>query len=263
MGYKMDRRVLTEVRRALSSKVFKISVFFLLIILCALSFEEISGYLNDFMKNNKTLSNSYHNSYFLSKITSGEMMLVLPIICSLPAATAFIDDMNGKFIRFYLQRSGKSAYIGGKVMASIISGGLVMLLGVALYYIILCLLLTPMQAVLKEDQTAPYYIQSIFKTLSLMFLNCSFWALMGLVLATLTMNRYVAYSGSFIIFYLLVILYERYFPTLYIIYPKEWISPSSFTQLNGFALPLFLAELIIILCLYFASLCERRFNNGV
>lgn len=259
----MDRRVLTEVRRALSGRAFKLSVFFILVILCALSFEEIAGYINDFFEKNKTLANGYHNSYFLNKITSSEIMLVMPIICSLPAATAFIDDMNGKYIRFYLQRSGKSSYIGGKAAASIISGGLVMFLSVVLYYIILILLLTPIQAALKADESAPYYIQSIFKTLSLMFLNCSLWAMMGLVLATLTMNRYVAYSGSFIIFYLLVILYERYFPTLYVIYPKEWISPGSFTQLNGFALPLFLVEIIIILCLFFASLCERRFNNGV
>jgi hypothetical protein len=48
------------------------------------------------------------------------------------------------------------------------------------------------------------------------------WAMVGFVLASATMNRYIAYSAPFILYYVLVILHERYFPAFDFLSPNEW-----------------------------------------
>ena len=42
-------------------------------------------------------------------------------------------------------------------------------------------------------------------------------------LAAISNSRYIAYGGSFVIYYILVILHDRYFEDIYCLYPYEWI----------------------------------------
>ena len=63
--------------------------------------------------------------------------------------------------------------------------------------------------------------------LLLMLLFCgALWALVGMTLSALTDSRYIAYASPFVLFYLLVILYERYYDGLFVLYPREWLDPS-------------------------------------
>ena len=75
------------------------------------------------------------------------------------------------------------------------------------------------------------------------------WALIGLTLASVTTNRYMAYTSPFILYYLLIILHERYFRSIPLISPHEW------------TLPICLA-LISVTCAAFALYAERRLKHG-
>ena len=57
----------------------------------------------------------------------------------------------------------------------------------------------------------------------LIFFSAMVWALLSATLAAISNSRYIAYGGSFVIYYILVILHDRYFEDIYCLYPYEWI----------------------------------------
>lgn len=59
----------------------------------------------------------------------------------------------------------------------------------------------------------------------LFFFSGMFWAVVSAALAAAANSTYVAYGGAFVLYYMLIILYERYFPSLYCLYPVEWYAP--------------------------------------
>ena len=68
----------------------------------------------------------------------------------------------------------------------------------------------------------------------------------------------MAYASPFVIYYVLIILYERYFDGFYILYPKEWTAPSSSWMWGNVGVILMLSELIIIMGMVFGSVAKRR-----
>ncbi len=91
------------------------------------------------------------------------------------------------------------------------------------------------------------------------FLSGALWALLGLLLASVTGSKYVAYSSPFVIYYVLIILYERYFK-IYCLYPKEWLIPSDSWVLGSFGAILLMAMLIAVTAFTFSIFARRRLN---
>jgi hypothetical protein len=91
-----------------------------------------------------------------------------------------------------------------------------------------------------------------------LFLSGAFWSLVGFTMSALTMNRYMAYASPFILYYVLIILHERYFDKLYVLYPKEWLFPSDAWVMGSFGVILLLAELTAAISLAFAVTARRR-----
>ena len=85
---------------------------------------------------------------------------------------------------------------------------------------------------------------------------------MGLTAATATMNRYMAYASPFILYYVLIILVERYFPRLYVLYPKAWLFPSRNWMFGAWGVVILLAEFSALLAFWFAFLAGRRLENA-
>ena len=75
------------------------------------------------------------------------------------------------------------------------------------------------------------------------------------------MSKYMAYASPFILYYVLIILNERYFENLYVLYPKEWLFPSDAWVMGGFGVILLLVELTAIVSLAFAITAKRRLSN--
>ena len=83
-----------------------------------------------------------------------------------------------------------------------------------------------------------------------------------MLFATLTMSRYMAYASPFVIYYVLIILYERYFDFLYIFYPKEWLNPSPLWEYGNAGVLLVVGELTLIAGVLAARAGRRRIADG-
>ena len=250
----MTYSVSSDIKRALSAKGFLFGIAGMVAMVIIASISKITA-IQD------VLPNGFHAQLILSALTSDDVTLVLPILCTLPFAAVFVDDIKSGFVKQYLPRSGVAAYIKGKILASGLSGGLVLVAGLFIAYGISALVFTPMEAALEPNQTAePYFAEILTKTLTL-FLSGAFWSLTGFTLASMTMSRYMAYAAPFVLYYVLIILHERYFADFFVLYPKEWLAMTEPWVLQNLGVWLLLLVLSGIIGLLFGMTAKRRLED--
>lgn len=262
-----------SLKQAICSRNFIIGVIGVVVILFLSSIEDIMG----IFRRQGLLANGFYSKMIFTALSSDGMMLALPILCTLPFTASFIDDMKSGFIKEYLPRTTVKRYIWSKIAACAVSGGLVISLGVFIAYFICALLLSPMEAASSavtnaasntitnaasssEPNSPSAIIELLGKVLPLSF-SGSFWAMVGMTLASVTNSKYMAYASPFVAFYVLIILHERYFKNLYVLYPKEWLFPSHAWVLGNAGIMLLLTELTILVALGFAACVRRRISR--
>ncbi len=169
-------------------------------------------------------------------VKSELFQISVPVLASLPYSTAWLGDYQSGYIKEYLPRCGRTSYILGKFLACGISGG----------SLITTACLFRLMTGDGEDME--------WKLL-LIFLSGMLWAVVAATLAAAANSRYVAYGGAFVLFYMLVILYQRYFKTLYCLYPVEWYAPEHTWVLGDTGVVLLLAGMILLIgALYYEIL---------
>jgi len=251
------RTTVANIAQALHSKGFLAG---LLAVICLLFLSSIDGILSAF-RSEMLLSNGYHAVFVMNALSSDAMTLALPIVAALPYTASFVEDIKSGFVKEYLPRTTINGYIFGKISACGISGGLALSLGILTAYGISALLFTPIEAVLAEGAEAPPYFGELMGKVLLFFCSGAFWSLVGLLFATLTGSKYMAYASPFVIYYVLIILYERYFDALYVFYPKEWILPSDRWYFGNLSVLIWVGELIVIVSLCFYLAAKRRLKQ--
>lgn len=167
----------------------------------------------------------------------------LPVLAALPYTTAWLMDYQTGYLKLYITRSSRTAYILGKFSACAISGGLVTMLPGAL-----CLMI-------QGEEAGGF-------NLWLLFFSGMMWSVVSAVLAAFSKSRYLAYGGGFVIYYLLVILYERYFPKLYCLYPYEWLSPTHTWVFNWQGIVVLLTGILLILCFLYYEILRQSIERG-
>lgn len=252
-----NHTVLSDIKRALSGRGFIMGMVGMILFIGLSSIEGIIV----MTQIEEPLPNGYHGQVIMDALSSDWVTLILPIICSLPFTTAFIDDIKSGFVKQYLHRSGLKGYIKGKLFACGFSGGLVIFCGIVLAYGISALVFTPMELALGTEETAQMYFPQVLTKATLFFCFGAFWSLMGFTLGAMTMNRYMAYASPFIVYYMLIILCERYCEKLYVLYPKEWMFISQAWVLDDWGVILLILEMIAILSLSFVIIAKRRLSN--
>lgn len=145
---------------------------------------------------------------FTAGYQSDLFRMCIPVLCTFPYTTAWLKEYQSGFLKAALPRTSRNGYIWGKFFSCGISGGGVEVLGVWLWSFF----------VADGTDTAWYPV--------LLFLSGFFWASLAAVLAAWVNSRYLAYGSSFVMYYLLVILHQRYFKQLYCLDPYEWIQPT-------------------------------------
>ena len=249
--------ITSDIRRALSGRGFIVGLMGMALVITLSSLSSII----EAVRSTEPLQNGYHAQLILSALSTDWVTMAISILCTLPFTAAFVDDIKSGYIKQYLHRSGANRYIRGKLIACGLSGGLVLLFGILLAYALSALVFTPMElALTKEEIAQPYFAKMILVSFTL-FLSGAFWSLVGFTFAALTMSKYMAYASPFILYYVLIILHERYFETLYVFYPKEWLFPSDAWVMGSFGVILLLAELTAIVSLAFTHVAKRRLAN--
>lgn len=160
----------------------------------------------------------------------------IPVVSTLPYSTAWLLDHQNSFIKFYVPRSGVKGYIWGKFLACGISGGLVEWMGCFLYTLIN-----------HEDEI----------NLGLIFVSGALWAVLAATLAAWSDSRYIAYGGSFVVYYILVILHDRYFEDLYCLYPYEWLKPQHTWVFDEQGIVILILGLILVLGFFYYGILRR------
>lgn len=250
----MKKTISQNIKQALSNRGFLAGMMGVVLAILLSSFQDM---LTAF-RSKELLAYGFHNTLISNALVSDAMTLALPILCTLPYTASFIDDIKSGFIKVCLPRTTISGYIWGKSFACAVSGGLVLAFGILISNTICALVFLPMEAALAKGAEAPHYLKQLVETLLMYFASGAFWSMVGLTFATLTNSKYMAYASPFVLFYVLIILYERYFDKLYVLYPREWLNPSDKWMYGRLGVTLLLLELSVVLGLAFAASAKRR-----
>ena len=160
----------------------------------------------------------YHLTFLVFGLTSTSTAGWLPILATLPFSAGYVEDLKSKFVRYFCFRSGWKIYSFSKILACFLSGVLMAAAGTAFSWMISFLLFQPL------EQGVGFPPNELWQNFATLWLYCGLWATVGMLLSVWMESRYIAYAAPFVVCYLLVILHERYFPTLTILSPKHWLS---------------------------------------
>lgn len=181
---------------------------------------------------------------FLLTETSILYTMSVPIVCTLPFSCGFLEEYKNGFINFSLSRSTFSSYIMSKFLVAGISGGLLEVFAFWIY-----------NSIKASDEAAePKYL--------LLFLSAMLWASVAILFAAISKSRYLAFGGSFVIFYFLIILYERYWKNLYCLNPTEWYNLSHTWIFEDTGIIILITCLIFIIFLIYYKVLRGLLSNA-
>ena len=205
-----------------------------------------------------TFIEGLHMILLMKGFQSESLSSFLPILAALPFSGCFVDDLKSKFARFFLIRSSYRTYIVSRIIVGFLAGGLAILSGALITWGATAVVLIPMERPIESME--PAAIDGLIEICFLLFLNGGFWSVVGMAMSTLMESKYISYATPFVFYYLLVILYERYFSGLFIIYPKNWTDPTVWPY-GCWGAAIFLLEMTLIFAILFAFRAGRRLQQ--
>ena len=205
-----------------------------------------------------TIQVGYHIDLVINGLCSESTSFCLPIMAVLPFGGCFVDDLKSKFARFFLIRSSYRTYIISRIIVGFLAGGLAILSGALIAWGTTAAVLIPIEREIEGME--PAAIDGLVEICFLLFVNGGFWSVVGMAMSTLMESKYISYATPFVFYYLLVILYERYFSDLFIIYPKTWTDPTAW-PFGCWGAAIFLLEMTLIFAILFAFRAGRRLQQ--
>lgn len=255
----MKRAICAGCRQAFTGAAFFAAVLGTVLVLAAGCFKDGWSALQQL--DQSLLANGFHRTLLKTALGSDTMALALPILSALPFTASYLDDIRSGFIKEYLPRTRVRDYIAGKAAACLLSGGLALVLGILLFSGLSALILTPLEQAPPKNTEPESWLAPLLEQCLRFFCSGAFWSLVGMTMAAATGSRYMAYASPFILYYVLVILCERYFRKLYILNPKEWIAPQQ-TWVGGvWGIAGLLLELGLLFGGWFTLLAKRRLER--
>ncbi len=207
------------------------------------------------LRSPQILPAGYHIDFLLTALDSDMAAPFVPIVAVLPFAGSYVEEIKSKFARFSMLRTSFTGYLLSHALACFLSGAAVVTAGVLLAAAVGALCFLPMElAATGSSSTFPDLLRACVP-----YAACGgMWALLGMTMSTLMESKYIAYASPFVIYYLLVILYERYFPNALLIYPRQWLVPSSLWPFGIWGPTVLMVELSAMLGILFCVRGKRR-----
>lgn len=249
----MKNGIIGSFRQLMKKKVIIVSV--LVAVLVMINYIEP---LLRIYRNAQVLQKGYHAELYKLGLESDALSFFLPILAVLPFGGCYVDDIKNKFVRFFIIRSSYRIYFVSRILVGFIAGALTIFLGILLAGVITAGSIIPFEV--HSIHAATSQINDITQTCALLIINGGFWSVFGLSMSTIMESKYIAYASPFVLYYLLVILHERYFPNFIIIYPKIWTNPAAWPY--GFwGAVIVLLEMTVVSSLIFVLRGKRRLNQ--
>lgn len=250
----MNTTIRSAIKQALTAPGFLIGILGVVVVLV---FSCIEGIV-DVLRSEDLLTYGWHGMQIISAIRSNAFLMTLPIWASLPYTSSFCDELKSGFTKLYLHRTTTSRYLFSKIIACILSGGLVLAVGIFVTYGLFAIVFTPMEAV-KAAETQNFV--TVIKSIPNIFFSGALWAVVGMLFSSVTGSKYIAYASPFITYYLLIIIYERYLTKLHIISPHNWILKAESLPLGNFGAVILIWEITAVLSALFWGVGERRLKR--
>ena len=204
------------------------------------------------------IPHNYHWTLLENALRSDTVSPFVPILAVLPFSACYIDDLKSKFARYVLVRCGNRAYLFSRICVCFLSGGLIIITGILAAAGLAAIVFIPLEQESMGDSSDS--VQNLGKFLCLYFITGGFWSVVGMAMSTLMESKYISYATPFVFYYLLVILYERYFSDLFIIYPKTWTDPATWPY-SCWGAAIFLLEMTLVFAILFAFRAGRRLQQ--
>lgn len=223
---------------------------------CALLF--LSGFesILDAARSEDLLAEGFHGQLIYDALDSDMILLALPILCTLPYGAAYIEDIKTGFVKLCISRTSRQGYALGKFAGAVLSGGLVPVVGTLVAYGISSLIFIPAEEAASSVETQWFW--DCFCACGRFFLSGGFWAFFGMVMSSQMESRYISYASPFVFYYLLIILRERYFPSVYVIDPTGWLWPGEEWALGSWSAAMVPVECMAIALLCFMAAVRKR-----
>lgn len=158
--------------------------------------------------------------YYKKALEAKILLFLIPIAAVLPAGAVYVRESSGGFLKFYITRIGRNAYIARKLVQIYLSGFFIFCLA-GLFVLLICFLcIYPLEI---KDTIPPDKVWDALAPLLRISLTGGIFSGFSGIFAAAFQNYYMAYGLPFVCYYLLIIIHERYLPDLYTIYPSEWI----------------------------------------
>ena len=199
-----------------------------------------------------------HIDLLMKGIQSTAYSSFIPIISIVPFGGCYVDELKSKYARFALIRSSYSTYIYSHIVVGFLSGSLVILTGSLMIWGAIAGMLIPIEQ--KIEGVEPYVIDGLIEIYVLLFVNGGLWSVVGMAMSTFMESKYIAYASPFVIYYMLLILCERYFPDAYLLYPPNWTNPDVWPY-GAWGAAIFLLELTLVFSILFFIRAGRRLRE--
>ena len=201
----------------------------------------------------------YHQTLLLNALTSNGVLMAMPVLAVLPYAASVVEDMESGYLKSLLPKTNITSYIRARGLTCAISGGLALACGILMAYGLFALVFSPLEV--YGDIAVEFHLGEILKKLLSFFLMGALCAETGLLLGTLSRNRYVGYAAPFILTYVLIILQERYFRDTFLLNPKNYVTLQGTFPLDGWSAHLMLVFLFVAVFLAFVLAADRLLRD--
>ena len=145
---------------------------------------------------------------------SGYIAMFLPIVVAFPFMVSFCAERNNGLMRFTISRTGKLRYYLSKFISALISGGLAVMLGIAVYGIACAALFQPLSQFDISTDQLQYIMQdstgkTIIKMLAVAFAYGAVSTLPAFFLSSFCKNPYIITCLPFMLNYVLTTMLNR------------------------------------------------------
>jgi hypothetical protein len=238
------------------SKAFVFSI--LGTMLCVL-FGAFSDVLAIYMMEKPAAALLAHQAITLKALSGNAILFAAPILATIPFSGAFVEDVKSGYLKQILPRTTVSRYIFGKELACAVSGFLTLTLGILAGHVVVSLIVLPAETF--GEAAVQSQLGDLVGKIVLFGCAGALWAMLGMLLSTVTMNTYMAYAAPFILYYVLIILQERYARDFFMLNPQNYLTLEWPWPFGGWSAGITMAALLIGAMLGFCVVAQGHLRD--
>lgn len=200
-----------------------------------------------------------HQGIIMHALSGDALLFAAPIFATIPYSNAFVEDVGSGYLKQVLPRTTVTQYILEKELTCAISGIFTTISGILLGAIVITLFVIPVET-FPGIPVESRFLELLGKT-GLFGLAGALWAMVGMLCSTITMNSYMAYTAPFILYYVLVILQERYARDYFMLNPQNYLTLEGKWPFGGWSAAITMLVLLIAVMLGFYIVAQNHLRD--